>query len=387
MNPRASLLAAVFLCMLPFCSAQVYTITDLGPMSPTGINTWAQVVGTLTDHAVLWSLGQGKSLGTLPGGSFSRGLAINDLGEVTGVADGPYTFVGAPYSLPDLQCPAVAQIFSWTRSKGMVALGAVPHEISPLIWPFECQTYMYSTGIALNGNIVGSNRDFDTYIDGFLWTPGSGFTGVGGGYQSRVDAINNLGVMVGEIGQPITNADHATLWKKGSPFSPIDLGTFGGLSKYICSAATSINDQNQVVGWSGHNEVTCSGLFTPNDSMHAFLWTQANGMQDLGALPGDDSSMATKINIFGQVVGISGKSNSAEDEIWDEDGRRTLVGRPFVWSQRKGMRDLNDLIKKNSGWTLGTATDINIWGQVVGVGIFKGQPHGYLLTPKVLFDF
>jgi probable HAF family extracellular repeat protein len=269
----------------------------------------------------------------------------------------------------------------------MVALGAVPHEINWLIWPFECRNYTYPTGIALNGNIVGSNRDFDTYIDGFLWTRGAGFTGVGGGYQSRVNAVNNDGVMVGEIGQPMTHNDHAMLWKKGSPLSPIDLGTLGGESKLICSAATSINDLHQVVGWSGHNEVTCIGLYAPYDAMHAFLWTQAQGMQDLGALPGDDSSMAIKINLFGQVVGISGKSNAFEDEIWDEDGRRVLAGRPFVWSQRKGMRDLNDLIRKNSGWTLQTAADINLWGQIIGVGSFRGQKHGYLLTPKVLFDF
>jgi len=50
------------------------------------------------------------------------------------------------------------------------------------------------------------------------------------------------------------------------------------------------------------------------------------------------------------------------------------------------MQDLNTLIHSNSGWVLNTATDINVWGQIVGSGTLNGQPHGYLLTPKNPFQ-
>jgi hypothetical protein len=45
------------------------------------------------------------------------------------------------------------------------------------------------------------------------------------------------------------------------------------------------------------------------------------------------------------------------------------------------MQDLNKLISGNSDWKLNTATDINIWGQIIGQGTRNGQTHGYLPTP------
>ena len=83
------------------CFAQ-YTITDLGPLSPTGINAWGQVVGDLNGHAYMWSKFEGlKDLGLLPGGTFSSAAAINDLGVVTGTADGPGTVTSRWPDLPN----------------------------------------------------------------------------------------------------------------------------------------------------------------------------------------------------------------------------------------------------------------------------------------------
>ncbi len=117
----------IFAFMLgPIASAQVYTITDLGPLSPTAINTWAQVVGNYDNRAYIWAFGRMHSLGTLPGGTFSWAAAINDFGVVTGTADGqgtvaPNTYWG--YSGPSVQCSDLIQPFIWQQK--MQGLGTV----------------------------------------------------------------------------------------------------------------------------------------------------------------------------------------------------------------------------------------------------------------------
>jgi uncharacterized membrane protein len=100
-------------------------------------------------------------------------------------------------------------------------------------------------------------------------------------------------------------------------------------------------------------------------------------MRDLGALPGDTFSAASKINFFGLVIGISGNTVAFDDV----DNRYEVTGRPFIWSETAGMQDLNNLISTSSGWVLNSATGINIWGQIVGEGTLSGKAHGFLLTP------
>src|SRR5262245_5331753 len=73
-----------------------------------------------------------------------------------------------------------------------------------------------------------------------------------------------------------------------SPFIPIDLGTLGGTSE-----ALAINDSGQIVGGS---------LIGPQGPEHAFSWTPAGGMIDLGTL-GGNFARAYAVNASGQVVG------------------------------------------------------------------------------------
>ena len=68
----------------------------------------------------------------------------------------------------------------------------------------------------------------------------------------------------------------------------VDLGTLGGFE----SQATSLNDSDQVVGWS---------LDSANTYRHAFLWKDGV-MSDVGTL-GGCCSRADAINNVGQVAG------------------------------------------------------------------------------------
>ena len=86
-------------------------------------------------------------------------------------------------------------------------------------------------------------------------------------------------------------------------------------------------------------------------------------MQDLGVAGGLVSSEALAINDRGEIVGWLGTS-------------------AFIWTRAEGMQNLNDCIDPNSGWTLNSANAINILGQITGSGTINGETHAFLLTPQ-----
>jgi probable HAF family extracellular repeat protein len=180
-------------------------------------------------------------------------------------------------------------------------------------------------------------------------------------------ALNQKGQVVGGSGlcsaftiTTLTNLFplHALLWENGKM---TDLGSLGGTGYGGGNLALAINNFGQVVGNSD----------LPGDtSNHAFLWSKAKGMRDLGTLPGDLSSAAFSINDSGRVVGISLDAN--------------FNPRAYVW-QNGVMTDLNTLIPTDPTLYLLIACSINAEGQIVGFGIdtITGETHGYLATPKL----
>lgn len=166
----------------------------------------------------------------------------------------------------------------------------------------------------------------------------------------------------------------------------VDLATLGGPDPYYLygSSANGVNDQGQIVGWSGTSVDTFEG-----GSFQAVLWTKTGSIRDLGTLPGDTLSTALRINFFGQVIGSSGNTRvyTLYEATLDPCCSLGVSGRPFIWSEHRGMRDLNTLIRSRSGWVVKSATDINVWGQIVGSGTLNGRPRGFLLTPKDPFAF
>jgi len=378
----------LFCLISPLAVTQVYKVTDLGPLAPTAINMWGQVVGNLNGQAYIWTQFAGlKGLGTLTGGTSSYAASINDLGAVTGTADGPFTLISPYPSLPNEYCSDLTQPFVWTAGQGMHGLGGVVPFYN--IYPWCEELSFYGAGINARGQVVGYTGAYGTIQYGLLWTSTNGMTVFGGSWPPTfVNVISNTGQMVG---QNSTGADfgigHATSWKNGVA---TDLGTLGGAIVLgdcafaipaVCfgSSADGVNDLGQVVGWS-----TTSPISQYESSpVHAVLWTPSGTISDLGALPGDTSSSAWKINFFGLVIGSSGDTPFFDYGPTSDYGFPfEVIGRPFIWSERSGMQDLNTLISAKSGWVLNSATGINFWGQIVGSGMRNGKPHGFLLTPK-----
>jgi probable HAF family extracellular repeat protein len=368
--------ASLFVCLIPAVTvAQIYTVTDLGPLSPTGLNSWAQVVGDYNGHAYIWDRRGGvRPLGTLPGGTFSNAAAINDLGVVTGTADGQGTVVSLDPGWPSQECSDLVQPFTWKQQiQGLGTVG--PASDVEFIEPqIACDSPFYAAAINDLAQIVGYTSVLsDDYAWALLWTKSNGMSLFGTSFPPIfATAISNTGEMVG------ISAGCATYWKNGVT---TQLGGLPGSCDGFLSGANSVNDLGQIAGWSE----TAANCPSGNDCFHAVTWSKNGTITDLGTLPGDAESLATKVNFFGLIIGSSGNTFDAASIFGQK--LPEVVGRPFIWSESKGIRDLNTLIRGNSGWVLNSATDINIWGQIVGEGTLKGQPHGFLLTPRNPFRF
>jgi probable HAF family extracellular repeat protein len=94
---------------------------------------------------------------------------------------------------------------------------------------------------------------------------------------------------------------------------------------------------------------------------HAFLWTQADGMQDLGTIKGWQNSIAYAISDLGEVVGYDGL-NSHETA--------------FRWAPSAAMQHL-----PGSGTTDAVAAAVNSSGEIAGTYYLPGGAiHSFLWT-------
>src|SRR4030095_8425993 len=175
-------IALLFVLAVPSAYGQLYTITDLGPLSPTDINTWGQVAGNLNGHAFIWTKAKGlRDLGILPSGTFSRAAAINDLGAVAGTADGPG--IATSRSFGSYQCSNLIQPFVWTRTNGFRTPPSVPDPWPSDILP-SCGFSASATGINAFGRVVGRDGPGGDNFDwGFVWTSNDGIVLLGSSWR------------------------------------------------------------------------------------------------------------------------------------------------------------------------------------------------------------
>jgi probable HAF family extracellular repeat protein len=175
---------------------------------------------------------------------------------------------------------------------------------------------------------------------------------LGGGFSFAHD-VNSRGQVVGRASL-VSGHQHAFLWEDGVMR---DLGTLPGGS---FSEAFAINDLRQVVGFSTHDEATCT---ESTGCWHAFLWENGT-MTDLGALDGDVLSYAYSINNQGQIAGISNRGSSTDPwhaVVWDH-GTITDLG-PVPGARNTFAFGVNDKGQVAGSWEGPSGRKPLLWSQ------------------------
>lgn len=142
--------------------------------------------------------------------------------------------------------------------------------------------------------------------------------------------------------------------------SATDIGMLPGANPY--TLATTVGPNGNVAGYA---------FYLPDGHIHAFWWTEATGMIDIG--PAGTDSWAKGVNGHGQVVGNFTPLLDGAQIVKYFSGER--VQHAFLWSQTDGFVDLGTipnpgfLTEPNNIWEAyidSYAYGINEKGQIVG---------------------
>jgi probable HAF family extracellular repeat protein len=218
--------------------------------------------------------------------------------------------------------------------------------------------YTKSTAYSINNNgqVIGWVENSSGESRACLFN----FSGIGknidlgtlGGNNSKAFSINDNSQIVGSAYTERGN-EHACLFDSAGTKNSIDLGTFGGgfLGGYN-SAATTINNKGQIVGWATGG--------TTSLISHACLFDSSGGANNIDLTPSSSSMFSTawSINNNGQIVG----SSFFLACLFDPTGAENNI-------------DLGTLVPDSS-----LAWDINDNGQIVG------DSGNWMYSHACLFD-
>ena len=316
-------------------AAPRYEVREIGRSTwgltiPNDINNRGVIVGDWDSgdsfggprHAVVWIHDEMIDLTPSDTIVYSSARSLNDRGLVTG------------YFLTDGSAPAGG--FRWKR-------GVFD------ILPTFAEGHQTGYGVSESGWIVGRAMHEHFSTNPTVWDRdlndldlGSLGQGLGLAYDA-----NGWDVIVGASSLNLDQTN-AFLWRNG------EMHDLGALPGYPIARAYAVNNDNEVVGYSGD-------VFDD----HAFHWSASRGMVDLGNLGYPHGSSANDINDEGVIVGFSYGPHGQTAAVWHE----------FE------LFALESLLVDAQGWNLWTAEGINELGQIVGTGRRDGHPVAYLATP------
>ena len=287
------------------------------------------------NRAVLWIGRRMVNLGTIPGGSESIGISVNNAGQAVGISDN-----GVPDPFSMFGIGVQMRTFVWERGElqDIGTLGGPDAVPGP-----GCDNQR--PGVVVGVSYISFTPNDNTGIptqDPFLWDNGHMIDlGSLGGTISFGQCANNRGDVIGQSNLPGDLVAHAFIWHKGKMK---DLGTLGG----DVSEAIWINDAGDIAG----------SADLPTPGIHDAVRWRHGHILDLGTVDGDACSRGRAINSRGQIVGGS------------SDCRNFLHA--FVWEDGGSMVDLNTLIPSDSGLQLTNAFNINDRGEILAKSVPLG---------------
>lgn len=363
-------------------------------------------------------------LGATVGGPFSQGTYISTNGVVTGLAVGQdgnqHALVWSGGVPSDLSTPAFGGPNSGAfgaNERGQVDGIAESLEIDPngenfcgYFTPYKCLPFIWQNGVMSQLPLLGGNNGTVSIINNRGEVAGAAETGVSDPSCPATTAVNGTGpqvlaykpvvwgpkpntvralellpgdtvgmaLWINDHGEtvgfsstcatgllpPFAAGAHAVMWDANG--RPHDLGNLGGTfnpaALAVGNVAFAINNRGQVTGVSALPGSTIA---------HGFIWTNHDGMRDLGTLPGDLTSAGLGMNNAGDIVGSSIDTDVA-----------TGNPRAVIWHHGQ-IADLNALVPADSPLYLLTAFTINDAGAITGFGLdpVSGTIHAFLATP------
>lgn len=319
-------------------------------------------------RAVVWRDGHIADLGTL-GGSWSFADAVNDRGQITGVAlngvpDPLSMLYQFNWCVPFGICPSngtQSRGFLWEEKEGMRDIGTLG---GPDAFPALINQHGQIAGFSYTDATPQPTTGLPT-LHPFLWEKGKGMKDLGtlgGTLTASVNGLNERGEVVGGSLLSGDVINHPFLWN-GEKLIDLTAPPFGGSAG---GEAYWINEAGEVVGFSGI-AAPCPGSVPPREAGHGFLWR--NGVvTDLGTIAGTVESEGNFINSKSQIVGDAWSCDFSvlSATLW-EDG--SLV-------------DLNTLIPQDTPIYLYQAAFIDDRGQIAVLGsLANGDTHAVLLIP------
>jgi len=231
----------------------------------------ASAGGTDLGHAVLWSGGSARDLGTLGTGSYSEAWGVNNLGEVvgwsytsggnglTGVHAFLYSGAGRLVDLtPTSDTGSAADINDAGQVTGYrTAAGGVYHAFRWEDGAFRdlgvLPDLAYSFGWAINesGQVAGNSSSASGNTERFVrFTDGVGLENLGGvGEHNVAWGINAAGDVVGTRGESLKRAVRYT---DAGGLEELN-GLIDGSLGWVVLAAHDINDSGEIVGYASNS--------------------------------------------------------------------------------------------------------------------------------------
>ena len=346
-----------------------YTITDLGTLGGDAATAFAvddagAITGFATradgsQHPALWYDGTVMDLGTLGGPNGVAGTLIGEglvaIAAETAIPDPlhedfcgfgthlnclpAFWYAGTLYRLPTLGGANGAAIN--LNSRGQMAGTAETPKADP-----NCKAPQAVNMLP----VVWTYNSMQA-----LPLPAGDTSGLATDINDKGDAVGGTG-LCGDIGINVTgifSAARAVLWRNGVP---IDLGSLYG---FPGTFAYSLNNRGEVVG----SSPAANGM-----DLAGFVWTADTGMTELPPVAPDTTSLASKINESGLIVGAS----------CDSEGNC----RGALWNQGTPV-DLNTVIPQDSPLHIIFATWVNDVGEIVGAAIDKktGDVRAFRASP------